>query len=259
MRRQISRTLKFIALVIASLVISACITEGDVKGGQPAFDQKKLSDNSAERAVSYIKLNQLETAEDILKQALKKSPRHSTLNYTKALLKLRLGENKQAEKYFRTAIRTDSTNSRAAHDYGFYLCGQGKHAEGIKMFDLAISNPLFQERSLSQLRAGECIFKQDIDSAERYFLDAYDGNKNLSIALFRLAELYFTRKDTLKARAFYQRYASVQSDTAASLYLAYQIEKIAGSENEATIHRTALLKKFPGSTEAKQVRIKYKN
>ena len=259
MRKQISRTLKLITFVVACLVISACITEGDTTSSKPTFDPKKLADNSAERAVSYMKLNQLETAEDILEQALQKSPRHSVLNYTKAILKLRLGENKQAEKSFRAAIRNDPTNSRAAHDFGFYLCGQGQRSEGIEMFDLAISNPLFQERSLSQLRAGECIFKQDKDAAERYFLNAYNDNKNLSIALFRLAELYFTRQDALKARAFYQRYASVQPDTAASLYLAYQIEKVAGSESEAIIHRKALLKKFPGSTEAKQVRNKYKN
>ncbi len=252
------KTLKLIILVIASIVVSACITEGDVKDSKPTFDPKILSANSAERAVSYMRLNQLETAEDILKKALQKEPRNSVLNYTKAILKLRLGEKKQAEKHFRIAVKSNPNNSRAAHDFGFYLCGHDQRTEGIKMFDLAISNPLFQERSLSQLRAGECIFKENKNLAERYFLTAYDQNKNLSIALFRLAELYFTRQENLKARAFYQRYASVQPDTAASLYLAYQIEKVAGSEREAVIHRKILLEKFPGSNEAKQVRSKYK-
>ena len=257
MRRQFSKILNLSTLSIA-LILSACVTERDSASIQPNLDEKKLADNSAERAVSYMNLDQLETAENILGKALKKSPRHSVLNYTKAILKLRLGETKDAEKYFRTAIKSNPNNSRAAHDFGFYLCSQDKRSEGIKMFDLAISNPLFAERSLSQLRAGECIFKQDTNSAERYFLDAYAENNNLSIALFRLAELNFSRNETLKARAFYQRYASAQPETAASLYLAYQIEKSARSEKEALVHRQALLKKFPGSNEAKQVRSKFK-
>ena len=111
MRKQISRTLKLITFVVACLVISACITEGDVKGGQPAFDQKKLSDNSAERAVSYIKLNQLETAEDILKQALKKSPRHSTLSHDS----LPSGEIVLCGPILRLSIAIKSSDPRSQH------------------------------------------------------------------------------------------------------------------------------------------------
>ena len=239
-------------------MVSACVTEGLVKTEKTQQDFDNLADNSAKRAVSYMNLQQYKTAEQILKNSLIDSPNHSVLNYTQAILKLRLNQPKQAEKYFKIALKSDPKNSRAAHDYGFFLCGQNRKDEGVEMFRLAIANPLFRGSSLSQLRAGECIFQQDKDAAERFFLAAYDENKSLTIALFRLAELNYSRRNLLKARAFYQRYASVQKDTAASLYLAYQIEKSSGSQDEALILRKSLLAKFPGSNEAKQIRKKTK-
>ena len=257
MQRHSLGLIKLVFVLIISLTVSACVTEKKIIGDKSKVaSANDRANNSAERAVSYMNLKQLKTAEDILVEALKDSPRHSMVNYTYALLKLRTGEIKKADKFFRTSVNNDKNNSRAAHDYGFYLCSQKKPKDGIKMFELALSNPLFQQRALSYLRAGECIFKSDIDKAESYFLSAYSENNNLSIALFRLAELNFTRKDNLKARAFYQRYAGVQKDTAASLYLAYQIEDSLNSPKEAAIHRKNLLNKFPGSSEAKQVRKK---
>ena len=259
MQRHSLGLIKLVFVLIISLILSACVTEGNIIGEKSKKSNANArSNNSAERAVSYMNLEQLKTAEDILKEALKETPRHSMVNYTYAVLKLKLGEAKKANKFFRTAVNSDINNSRAAHDYGFYLCSQKKLKEGIKMFEQAISNPLFNERALSYLRAGECVFNSDIDKAESYFLSAYSENNSLSIALFRLAELNFTRENNLKARAFYQRYADVQKDTAASLYLAYQIESSLDSPKEAAIYRKNLLIKFPGSPEAKQVRKRLK-
>jgi len=248
---------KNIILLFVCMILSACVTERDVIGETVKSSASVRAENSSRRAISYMDLEQYETAEEILKKSLKESPKHSVLNYTYALLKLRIGETSKADKYFKASIKADANNSQAAHDYGFYLCSQGRVNAGIEMFELAISNPLFQARALSSLRAGECIFKQNKDKAEQYFLSAYEQNSNISVALFRLSELNFSRQKALSARAYYQRYAAVRPDSAASLYLAYKIEVLAGAKNEALVHRTNLLKKFPGSSEAKLVRKKY--
>ncbi len=251
---------RFLILVALFLTLTACVTERQVVGGSNTkASADSRADNSAKRAVSYMDLKQYKTAEDILKTSLKEMPKNSVVNYTYALLKLKTGETKKANKYFKIAVNSDPTNSRAAHDYGYYLCSQNKVNDGIEMFELAITNPLFKQSALSNLRAGECVFNKDTDKAEQYFLSAYQENPNLSVALFRLAELNFFRKKALSARAYYQRYSAVQGDSAASLYLAYRIEVLAGAKNEALIHRTKLLKKFPGSNEAKQIRKQYKN
>lgn len=250
-----SKLIKFFTQSLMFLILTACVTEREFAKVNKA-DVNLRADNSAERAVSYMDLKQYQTAEDILKEALKDAPNHSGANYTYALLKLRIGENKKADNFFKTAIKTDSNNSRAAHDYGYYLCSQGKTNQGLKMFELAISNPLFKRAALSNLRAGECIFSENKNKAEEYFLSAYKANPNLSVSLFRLAELNFSRKKALSARAYYQRYDAVQGDSASSLHLAYKIEVLADSKNQALIYRTKLLKKFPGSDEANLVRKK---
>ncbi len=246
---------KSFAVIFLMLILSACVTERQIIGEEPkASNADSRAENSARLAVGYMDLKKYETAENVLKKAIKESPKHSRLNYTYALLKLRLGETDKADKYFSAAIKSNSENSRAAHDYGFYLCSQGKHKEALKMFDLAISNPLFAEKSLSSLRAGECIFNKDNDLAESYFLAAFNYNPNLSTALFRLAELNFAKKKALSARAYYQRYLAVQPATSAALFLAYRIEMLADAKDEALKHRRNLLKKYPGSQEARQLR-----
>jgi len=244
-----------ILLLSLSMFLSACVTETRLIGESPkAGDAELRAENSAKRAFSYMELNQFETAETILKEGLKESPRHSVLNYTYAILKLRLGLPKDAEKYFEAAIKKDPKNSLAAHDYGFYLCGQGRVNDAIEQFELAISNPLFQRRSMSYLRAGECIFNKDKQAAEEYFLSAYQADRTLSVALFRLSELNFSLNNALKARAYFQRYSSVQGESAASLFLGYKIETLAGADKEANLFREKLLTKFPGSPEAIELR-----
>ncbi len=246
---------KSFAVIFLMLILSACVTERQIIGEEPkASNAGARAENSVRLALGYMDLKKYETAEGVLKKSLKESPKNSRLNYTYALLKLRLGETQKADKYFKIAVNSDPENSQAAHDYGFYLCSQSKHKEALKMFDLAISNPLFTEPSLSNLRAGECIFNKDKDLAESYFLSAYKYNPNLSTALFRLAELNYVNKKALSARAYYQRYLAVQPATSAALFLAYRIEMLAGAKDEALKHRRNLLKKYPGSQEARQLR-----
>lgn len=253
------RFLILVSFYLSLLMLAACVTERQVIGEIPKpKDANARADNSAQRAISYMDIEQYETAEKLLKNSLQEVPKHSLSNYIFALLKLRLGEPKKAEKYFKIAVTSDETNSAAAHDYGYYLCQKNKYAQALEMFDLAISNPLFQNKGLSYLRAGECIFNKDQKRAEQYLLASYKEDERLSTSLFRLSELYFLQKNALKARAYYQRYASVQPVSAASLYLAYRVERLAGTKLESDRYRDQLLKKYPGSKEATQVRIKRK-
>ena len=241
------------------LLLTACVTESKTIGEEIKIkDANVRADNSAQRAISYMEIDQLKTAELILKKTLKEAPKHSAANYTFALLKLRLKEANKAEKYFRIAVESDPNNSTAAHDYGYYLCQKKNYDKALKMFELAIANPLFINKGRSYLRAGECIFGKDKGLAEKYFLAAYKENNFLSVALYRLAELHFSKNNPFKARAYYERYAAVQPESSHSLYLAYRIEQLSGAKSQADEYKSRLLTKFPGSQEAIKVRKKRK-
>jgi len=252
-----SQTLKLTLLAFAGFLLSACVTEQKLSSSnQGEMKAETLSDLSSRRALSYMKIEQYKTAEDILKDGLKLNSRNSNLNYTYALLKLRLHETDTADEYFDKAVSYDPKNSIAAHDYGYYLCSRNDRKKGIEMFELAISNPLFTQKAKSYLRAGECIFSEDTDRAKNYFLSAYAENNQLSPALFRLAELYYVENKPFKARAYYQRYNSAQGDNPAGLYLGYKIEKLSKADAVAKKLRYSLLTKFPGSPEAARLRAK---
>jgi len=251
--------LKLTLLTLIVIVLSGCVTEQKIASSNTSeVKLGLLSDLSSRRALSYMNIQQYKTAEQILDEGLELNPKHSNLNYTYALLKLQLEEPAEADKYFSNAIKFDPKNSIAVHDYGYYLCSKNERKKGIEMFDLAISNPLFTQKSKSYLRAGECMFSENIDKAESYFLNAYSEDNQLSSALFRLAELYYAKNTPLKARAYYQRYNSVQGDNPAGLYLGYKVEKLLKADKVAKEIRYELLTKFPGSPEATRLRNKEK-
>jgi len=257
--KTVQLTLKNLIMILTLCLLAACVTENVIsENSKNANTPDKLSELSESRALSYMRIEQYKTAENLLSTALKKNPSHSNLNYTYALLKLRLKETAVADKYFEKAINNDPKNSIAAHDYGYYLCSQGKKDKGVAMFDLALSNPLFKQKSKSNLRAGECIFNKDADKAEKYFLNSLEENSQTYSSLYRLAELYFSQNKAFKARAYYQRYISATGDSPAALLLGYKIEKLSNADKEADKLRSRLLNNFPGSIQASKLRTKRK-
>lgn len=250
---------KILFLLVSLYFLTGCVTEQVTSQNKNnANTPDKLSELTANRALSYMRIEQYKTAEDLLSKELKKNPSHSNLNYTYALLKLRLKEMIAAGQYFEKAVKNDPKNSIAAHDYGYYLCSQGQKEKGVTMFDLALSNPLFKQKSKSSLRAGECVFNIDPSKSEKYFLNSLEENKQTYSALYRLAELYFSQGKAFKARAYYQRYISATGDSPAALLLGYKIEKLSKADKEADKLRSRLLNNFPGSAQASQLRTKRK-
>jgi len=182
-----------IIIVSLLMLLTACVTEQ--KYTQSAAEKKdSLADISTNRALSYMRIKQYKTAEEILTKELSRSPNSSKVNYAYALLKLQLKTPELAGKYFARAVKSDPENAAAAHDYGFYLCSNAEIEKGVEMFDLAINNPLFEHK----------------------------GKKS--------------------------------KHNAATLFLGYRIEKLAGAIQEAEKYRTMLLKEHPGSSEASKLR-----
>ncbi len=243
---------KILALMVIVL-LSACVTSQSTgsAANRPVTDRAMVH---AKLAHGYLKQKQYAVAKEELDDALDINPNHSESNYVMALLMLELKQYEETEKYFTHAVKADNTNSEAAHDFGTYLCQTGREREAIGYFDIATSNPLFQQSQLSYMRAGECLARIDDPAAENYLQRALAINPRLGPALYRLALLKYDGQEYLSARAYIQRYIAINKPQPASLLLAYKIESKLGAADFASEYRQKLLEDFSGSEQAREIR-----
>lgn len=244
------------ALVFASLLLSACTSVNQGITGS-SDDANSRAQVHTELALGYLQRNQKQTALDELEEALEISPSHSQANYVMAMLQSQLSHDDKADKHYRRALETNPQNSIAAHDYAIFLCKQGKVEEAINYFQSALGNPLYERRTLTNLRAGECLMniRTDRRGAEPYFQAALDANPRLGRALYYMADIAFARGRFLAARGYIERYFSVSPDTPRSLLLAVRIETRLNADDVAREYATRLRKKFASSDEAKKLKI----
>lgn len=242
--------------MLGALLLAGCATvetgsTGDVE------DAHARAGAQTELALGYLQRNQKKTALDELERALEIAPDHSRANYVMAMLQTQLGHPQLAERHYRAALKSDPENAVAAHDYGIFLCKEGRVEAAMEQFDDALSNPLYRRKTLTNLRAGECLMNMRTDrrGAERYFRAALNANPRLGPALYHMADIAYARREYLKARAYIERYFSVGSDTPASLLLAVKIESKLGAEEVAAEYAARLRKKFASSDEARMLKI----
>ncbi len=243
------RHVLIIAIVVLGL--AACATNESIG---KAADASKQAEIRTQLAINYMQRNQLEVAREELEHALEIDPENSAANHAMAALQERLGNNKEAESRFVQAVRSDTENSQAAHDFGTFLCRRGRIEEALEQYKNALSNPLYRQPDISNLRAGECLITHGrTQAAESYFRTALRINPGLSLALYHMADINFRRKNYLSARGYIERYFSIASKTPESLLLAYKIEHKLNAPKVAEEYASLLRGQFARSKQAQEL------
>lgn len=244
-------------LAIALTLVSACSSNLTKKAKEKSERTDRIVATNVRLATIYLQRNQLSFAKEKADKALKADPDSSHANNMMALLQWRLKQYDEADKYFRRAVRLQSSNSSALNNYGAFLCDRGKIDRSLRYFDRAVENPLYRKLSKTLTNAGRCLIKKpDVKKAEIYFRRALKFNRNESEALFQLAKLSYQSDRMLTARGFMQRYLDTGKKTAESLYLALRIENAMGNKRVAIKYARQLQQKFPASVEASRVKVR---
>lgn len=130
-----------------------------------------------------------------------------------------------------------------------FLCQQGNIKQGFDMLMKAAKLPVNDRAWLSYSNAGRCqVLKGNQKLAEQNFKRALERNNRFSPALFELAALNYEQGKFLLARHYIKQFFAVHSETAASAFLAYKIEKKL-DRLTAEHYYHVLKKKFPTSRE----------
>lgn len=241
--------LRGLALATLLAVVAACAH----RPAEPS-DSSKRADVHAQLGASYLARNQFDVALKELELALAIDSSDAMANHYMALLQDRLKNPARTEEHFKRALRTRPDYSEALHDYGMFLCAQGRYDDALARFKTALQNPLYRTPELASLRAGECALrKPDRALAEQHFRQALARNPRLAPALYHMAQISFDAGQALSARGYLQRYFEVAKDSPQVLLLAVKVEKVLGGRDAQASYAVRLRGKFPDSDETKQL------
>ena len=235
-----------LSLVLSILSLTACSTTG-VKSDE-------ASNYNSDLGIQYLQKGRLNLANEKLLKALEQNPNSAQSNHYYAILQQRLGNNKQAERYFLKAINLKPKDPEIRNNYGSFLCETNRPQAAVKQFMTAISDPLYRTPEFAYTNAGICLRKTKNDiQAEKYFRQALRKKASFPSALLQMAKLYSDRKNYPRAMAFMMRYENVGRSTPEALYLCSTLNQKMGNHAKASSCKSTLLRLFPYSKEAQQV------
>lgn len=241
---------KLIAILIAAILMSACVTT-QTGGFGDKKDPKKAVEYSVEAARNYIQEGNWEAAKRHLKTALAIDDRNADAHETLAQVFWRTGEYEQADKHFRTAIGEDGSNSRIRNNYAAFLYDQKRYAEAETQLEKVAEDLLYDKRADAFVNLGMVRVKLKKYAAAKDTLErAYLMDRSNIVVTFQLAEVNYQLGDYAKAQSLYEAYRKqVQTQSAASLWLGIRLADKSGDHDAAASYALALKNLFPQSEE----------
>jgi len=237
----------FAKVLFISIFLTGCASVGGVKS-------TKASNVNADLGIRYLQAGRLQLANEKLQKALNQDPNSLAANHYYAILQQRLGDTNKARQYFSKAVNISPKDPEVRNNYGSFLCDNGQAQAAIQQFSSAINDPLYKTPEFAYTNAGICLRKTGNHAkAEEYFRNALRKKSAFPSALLEMAGLYSDRKQYPRAQAFMSRYESVGKSTPKALELCSIINQKMNDIAKSESCKSALLRLFPESKEAKSI------
>ena len=238
----------------AILVISGCVS---TTTGPPETkaDQGDAAELNYQLGARYYRKGDYDLARDRLELALKQDPKNGLAWSALGLTYEALGNIRLAEDAYENAVRVAPRDYKVQENYAVFLCRQDRFDDARKYFDKAIKAPTNDYAEQTYTNAGVCMMqKPDYVTAETYLRAALERRPNYGEALLQMSVLSYETGDTLRARAFLQRYLGSNMPTAPVLMHGIRIEQELGDDTARREYTLQLLRDFPESAEAERIR-----
>lgn len=244
-----------LALIVAMLLVGCVSTSTNQFPADQASIKQASQDNVA-LGIKYLQQGKRDVAMQKMQKAIELDPDNGDAYMGEALAYSATGDPDRADDAYRTALRKAPDDPEIENNYAVFLCEHGKPADSTKYFMEAAANPKYSTPDAAYANAGVCAeLVPDPVSAEKYFRRAVDINPNFPEALFQLAQLSYTQKKFLQARAFIERFNTVTpNQRPEALFLAMNIERALGNQQGATDYAKQLVTQFPTSPQAQQLK-----
>lgn len=203
-----------------------------------------------ELASGYYDEGKVEVALDELKQVIAADPTLPDAYNLRALIYMRLGDNRQAEDSFRRALALNPRDANAHHNYGWLLCQLQRYPESFRAFDQALAHPLYPERSKTLMAMGLCQARAGLRTeAEHSLARSYELDAGNPITGYNLARLLYQRGDYPRAQFYIRRLNNSELANAETLWLGIKVENRMNDSEAMGQLSEQLRKRFPQSRE----------
>lgn len=246
--------MKRLAALVVVILAAACATkEPDSAGGTivgEVSDARNRARVHTELAAAYYERGNMGVALDELRTANAADPSYAQAYGLLGLVYMELKDARQAESNFERGIQLSPNDGDINHNYGWFLCQNGREKESIKYFLQALRNPLYGSPARTYSAAGLCSVRaNNTKDAEEFFqralrLDADDTN-----ALLHLAQIRYRQGNMEDARRLVSRYNKLVSPNPESLWLALRVERKLGERVTEQSYANQLRRRFPNSAE----------
>lgn len=244
------------------LLLAACSTspmKQEDQGAERPVSQQPAETDAAARAKAhtelgmlYLQNRQAGVALEEARIAVTADPGYAGGHHLLGLVHMFLGEPQPARSAFQRAVGLAPNDPLINNDYGWFLCTQGEHREGIRRLSLAARNPLFSAPTRSFFNAGLCALQsRDEASAETYFRQSLLADPTNTPAAYQLSALLYKTGRHLEARRLIEEVMRQIEPTAESLWLALRIERKLGDRRAEAGYAAQLRRRFPDSEEFK--------
>lgn len=241
-----------VAVLLANLAGCVSTTTGPVPN---ETDETEAAEQYYQLGARYYRAGNYELARDRLERALEFDPRLGIAHSTLALTYDKLDIPRLAAEHYEKAVRYEPRNMDVRNTYAVFLCQQREFDEAQEQFDRVADVPENDTPQIALTNAGVCMLqKPDLETAEVYFRRALERKPDYPDALLQMVLLKRRTNDGLSARAFLQRFMSVQPMTPELLLLAVQIEEEMGNDSARRDYINQLYEMFPDSDEAQRMR-----
>lgn len=239
---------RILATLAPSLMLCACVTTGD-----SGLHESPVAAGAAnvQLGAAYLQQGNLPLAKEKLEKAAKQSPKNPVVHGMLGLLYHRLGDDKLAEKEFRTSLELAPGDPEQLNNYAIFLCDIGRADDGVSRFEEAARNPLYRSPWAAYTNAGVCLrgAKRDAE-AMPLFLRALQVNPSYTEALVQLGDLELSQHKAADAYKRVTDFLKVNPSTPDLLLLGWRAARDLKDPAGAAQMAWRMQSDFPDSEQA---------
>lgn len=204
---------------------AAPVTESD----EP--EQRKRARLRMELASGYFEQGRTDIALDEIKQALAADTTYAPAYVLRGLIFMQMNNARLAEDSFQRALQLTPRDPDALHNYGWFQCQQGRHAQAVELFNRALASPVYGGQARTYLAKGVCQVRMgQLAEAEGSLNRSYELDPANPIAAFNLAQLLYQRGgEDARAQFIIRRLNNSELANAETLWLGIKVERRLGN------------------------------
>jgi len=223
---------------LLALALAGCASMGP-SGADPStapvteFDEPEHRTRARlrmELASSYFEQGRTDIALDEIKQALAADATYAPAYVLRGLVFMQMNNVRLAEESFQRALQLTPRDPDTLHNYGWFQCQQGRHAQAIELFTRALASPVYGGQARTYLAKGVCQIRMgQLAEAEGSLSRSYELDPGNPIVAYNLSRLLFQRGEDTRAQFIIRRLNNSELANAETLWLGIKIERRMGN------------------------------